>query len=155
MSGAPPRRAIVARVARDSLVLLLAGVWVWSGVGKWIDLDAFRETVRAHGVLGDWVGPFVWLIPSAEIMLGVAVIVLATRARPAVITLSASALVVIGLTAYVALVPSEVIAQAGCGCRGAIPSITNEPVAVYAQNAALLIIHAIAAGAMRYAGRAG
>lgn len=128
-----------ARVAHTSvrLVVFAAALWLMlSGVQKFLDLDAFRALLIEHAVLPAGIVPVsAWLVPAAELCLGVlAVWNLCTgessaRTRAACLGVAAMfALLALYATVLAVRPPAK---PAGCGCGFSFRAIENwTPIAV-------------------------
>lgn len=97
-------------------------LWIWSGLWKSLGWSAFVETVEAHSVLPHGFLPLLPVLPVVEVCLGAMGLAYFPSSRPnsrAFFFPLASAVVLAVLTAYLALVPADIIRSVGCGCHGA------------------------------------
>lgn len=112
-----------ARDKRGTLVLILilviSAVWIYSGVSKLLDLPEFRETVRVHGLVGDGSMWLTSVVPVAEVLLGIALLIGPSFSRMfGLFAMVISALGIGLLSVYVWNIDDAVIEQVGCGCHG-------------------------------------
>ena len=101
------------------LILVISAVWIYSGVSKMLDLSEFRETVRVHGLIGDGSMWLTSVVPVAEVLLGIALLIGPDFSRLfGLFTLIISALGIGLLSVYIWKIDDAVIEQVGCGCHG-------------------------------------
>ncbi len=128
------------------LASLIAIVWAWSAMAKLLDLASFEETVRAHGVLEEPVVAVVWLVPLIELVAAFATLPrLGELSRKG---LTASLVLVVLLSVYLACVPRESLETVGCGCHGGtgVTTVLGVPIrtALLLANAVFMALHGVA-----------
>ncbi|WP_157721933.1 MauE/DoxX family redox-associated membrane protein [Tumebacillus avium] len=97
-----------------ALQLVLAGIFLWSAVSKFMDIFTFGEILRSYKLLPDvLIKPLAILLPIAEFFVGVGLLI-----RP-VVNYAAWGVIVLSLTFAVGLLFNygEVLPY-GCGCFG-------------------------------------
>lgn len=97
---------------------LLAAMWLGVGVSKLLDVEAFREVVRHHGVIP----PAFWfvtsLVPWWELSLGIWMAVFGSVMRWGRLPVVVSLVTLIAFSVYLGQVPTSRLNQVGCGCVG-------------------------------------
>jgi uncharacterized membrane protein YphA (DoxX/SURF4 family) len=111
---APSRWAVIRVWSGTALRLLLAGTWLWAGIGKLGDPAAGVRAVRAYRVLPEWLAKGVgYGLPYLEI--GLAVLLLLGLASRLAAVLSA-ALLVVFLAGMISAAARGL--RIDCGCFG-------------------------------------
>lgn len=122
--------------------IVIACVWIYSGISKVIEPEVFRTAVEAHGLLPSWIGRGGIPLGVVEVFLGFGVVAFGRQPRLVWVASGASFAVLVGMTLYVARVPEKALASAGCGCRGnASREAGTSHAALFTMNGLLLVAH--------------
>lgn len=101
------------------LVCLTAVLWIWSGMLKLLAPDAFQAVIAVHGVLPEaLIVPAVRGVPLVEVCLGLGFAWYFGHRAATMRLLGVSLALITLFTVYLAMVPAQIIREAGCGCQG-------------------------------------
>jgi len=130
-----PDPVITHMVAAALAMLLLVGAWQ-----KLRDQVAFRTALEAYDILpaSRLSGAFAWLLPAAEVVAGIALVIDSTRALGVVL----GAVLLTVVTAAVAVNLLRGRTDLGCGCGG-IEDEQSLSWALVARNGVLLALLAV------------
>jgi hypothetical protein len=118
-------------------------LWIWFAITKFMDLEAFRGTVAAHGLLPPKAVALLPLVPAVELLIGA--LLPASPRRHAWRMLLLSLAVLGALCLYLSLVPSAALARVGCGCAGSVGNPQESAGAGWAiRNGGFAVLHAAA-----------
>lgn len=147
--------ATLSRAAAESLArlapLALGLFWLWTGAVKLADAQGFADILAAHGVLRGppWLAASAaWAVPAAEVLLGLAILLLGLRPRAIAATCGLGIVWLTMLTGYIFLIAPETLRAVGCGCAGGARPTDGlpGPAALALRNGLLIAAHALAAG---------
>ena len=126
----------VYRLARFAL----AGVFLWSGIAKLFDPDAFAEIIDAFGLVPEtWSEPLSYIMPCAEILTGIGLVL---DVRGSLAAIAGFLCLFMGVMAYGIWLGLDV----DCGCFG-----PSDPGAAFHSMRAALVRDIFLLGAVGYA----
>jgi hypothetical protein len=120
------------------LTWFVAFIWLWAGLWKLVESDQFIRALRGHEVLPESVIGYWWIVPVSGVALAAGIVLLSAPSRQSgtgMLVLVVSLLCIVGMSAYVLVVPSNAIASNGCGCR---PTVGGEWIGKAAKHVTLL-----------------
>lgn len=135
--------------AATLLAVIASGLFVFTGIEKFQDIDRFREILASHQLVPiPMVGALTYLVPTAEVLVGVASLRLLASRRPSsqCLRLVAVMFAVFGLYATVLVAkPPPTPTPCGCSIRSENANWAN----IALGNCGLAVVCALA-GAVRF-----
>lgn len=112
------KRSDVTALFASALIILFC----YTAIAKLLDIDEFKRQLAGQA-LPSWAkAPLVWLIPAAELLISVLLIIPVTR----LLGFYGSALLMSLFTGYIALVVAGYFDRTPCSCGGVVRSMNFE-----------------------------
>lgn len=130
----------------DIGLLIVSGVWIFSGLSHVLDFEHFTSVVEAHGVLPRYMMQALPAVPAAELAVGLW-LASSIHQRSTLRSVAVSLILLVCLSFYLAITPATAIESVGCGCHGAGASkaiaalSTDVKLASLFLNCALCVVH--------------
>ncbi|MBN8599204.1 MAG: hypothetical protein J0L78_16140 [Planctomycetes bacterium] len=113
-----------------ALVVIISTVWIVSGVSKLLWPSEFASVVQHHGLVSATLAHWSWTVGAIELCIGIALLVLWDRPSTRWVVWTSSFLFVGVLVVYIWNVPTEGLAEVGCGCVLLMKRTLNDAEAV-------------------------